>query len=183
MKLLKYENYEVTPSEELFLVKPFRDIYNKDKTKNHESFMQQIAYIYWMYDPRSSYADVLDEELRSKLVKEQEGLPNDFVPSNQLLKAIDVYKTLTTTTSQKLLESMRKAVAKVGEYLENVDLYAIDEKGKRIDSVTSIVAATDKVPNLAKKLIETERIVTAEITESARMRGGEEQAHAFEGGF
>lgn len=183
MKLLKYENYQVAPTEELFLVKPFRDIFNSDKSENHEEFMQQLAYVYFMYDPRSSYADIFDEEERSKQVIVQEGLRKNFKPSKDLNRAIEYYKKLTTTTSQKLLDSMRKSVAKIGEFLENVNLYAVDDKGKRLDNVSSIVAATDKIPNLAKKLIETEKIVEAEIVEKSRMRGGEEQAHAYEGGF
>ena len=78
---------------------------------------------------------------------------------------------------------MRKSIAKIGEFLENVNLNEVDDKGKAVYNVAQIVQATDKIPQLAKKLIETEKIVNAEITEQGRMRGGEEQAHVFEGGF
>lgn len=183
MKLLKYENYQVLPSEEIFLVKPFRDLYNKDKSENKEKFMQQLSICYFMIDPRSSYADIFDEGERLKKILSQEGLPKNFSISKDLKKAMEIYEELTTTTSQKLLESMRKAVKKIGDFLENVDLNAIDDKGRAKYNVSSIVQATDKIPALAKKLIETEKIVAAEIVENTRMRGGEEQAHAYEGGF
>ena len=78
---------------------------------------------------------------------------------------------------------MRKSIAKIGEFLENVDLYATDDKGKQVYNVSQIVQATDKIPQLAKKLIETEKIVNAEIAEQGRIRGGEEQAHTYEAGF
>lgn len=183
MKLLKYENYIVSPSEEIFLVKPFRDLYNADKSENKETFMQQLSIIYFMIDPRSPYQDIIDEEDRLNEIKEQEGLPNEYKIPPEVYKAMDIYKKLTTTTSQKLLDSMRRSVAKIGEFLESVNLYATDEKGKRVDSVSTIVAATDKIPNLAKKLIETEKIVDSEITEIGRARGGNETKSLFEDGI
>lgn len=183
MKLLKYENYVVSPSEEIFLVKPFRDLYNADKSENKETFMQQLSVIYFMIDPRSPYQDIIDEEDRLNEIKEQEGLPNEYKIPPEVYKAMDIYKKLTTTTSQKLLDSMRRSVAKIGEFLESVNLYATDEKGKRVDSVSTIVAATDKIPNLAKKLIETEKIVDSEITEIGRARGGNETKSLFEDGI
>lgn len=183
MKLLKYENYIVSPSEEIFLVKPFRDLYNADKSENKETFMQQLSVIYFMIDPRSPYQDIIDEEDRLNEIKEQEGLPNEYKIPPEVYKAMDIYKKLTTTTSQKLLDSMRRSVAKIGEFLESVNLYATDEKGKRVDSVSTIVAATDKIPNLAKKLIETEKIVDSEITEIGRARGGNETKSLFEDGI
>lgn len=183
MKLLKFENYQVLPTEEAFLVKPIRDLYNKDKSKNKEKFMQYISFIFHYVDPRSSYADIFDDETRKKKIMEQEGLSDDFKIDASLTKAISIYKELTTTTSVKLLDSMRKAIAKIGEFLENVDLYAMDEKGKPLYSVNTITAATDKIPVLAKKLIETEKIVASEIEQVGRVRGGEDADHAFEDGF
>lgn len=183
MKLLKYENYEVTPTPECFMIKPLRDIYNKDRTKNKEKFMQIISFIYHYCDPRSTYATVIDDEERRKQIVLQEGLPENFTPDAALIKAMETYKEVTTTTSVKLLDSMRKAIAKIGEFVENVDLYATDDKGKPLYTVSSIVQATDKIPMLAKKLIETEKIVASEIEETGRIRGGEDTAHAFEGGF
>ena len=183
MKLIKYENYQVLPTEELFLLKAFRSIFNKDKTKNKEHFMEVLSVVYFVYDPRSTYADIFDENERLEAVLEQEGLSGSFKITPEIRDAIEVYKQVTTTTSQKLLDSMRKSIAKIGEFLETVNLKEVDDKGKAVYNVAQIVQATDKIPQLAKKLIETEKIVNAEITEQGRMRGGEEQAHVFEGGF
>lgn len=183
MKLIKYENYQVVPADELFLLKDFRTLFNKDKSKNKEKFMEILSVIYFCYDPRSTYADIFDDDERLKEVKKQEGLDDSFEITPEIQKAIDTYRQVTTTTSQKLLDSMRKSIAKIGEFLENVNLYATDDKGKQVYNVSQIVQATDKIPQLAKKLIETEKIVNAEIAEQGRIRGGEEQAHAYEAGF
>lgn len=183
MKLIKYENYTISPTEECFYVKELREIFNKDKSATKETFMQTISYIYFFADPRSSYQDIIDDEERSETIIKEQAINKIDVNDSKIQKAIGVYIKLTTTTSQKLLDSMRKSVAKIGEFLENVDLYATDDKGKRIDSVSTIVSATDKIPNLAKKLIETEKIVESEITEVGRARGGNESKKVFEDGF
>lgn len=183
MKLLKYENYQVVPTEEAMLIKPLRELYVKDKSKDKEKFMQIASFIYHYCDPRSSYADIFDDEARKEAIITQEGMDPKFEITAKVQEAIETYKRVTTTTSQKLLDSMRKSIAKIGEFLENVNLKEVDDKGRSVYNVSQIVQATDKIPQLAKKLIETEKIVAAEIEEGSKIRGGEERAHAFEGGF
>lgn len=180
MKLIKYENYTISPADEIFYVKEFRELFNKDKTANKEKFMQTISFIYFFADPRSPFQDIQNEGERTAEIITQEGLTKDFAVPKKL---IETYRKLTTTTSQKLLDSMRKAIAKIGEFLENVDLDKTDDKGKPVYTIASVVQATDKIPVLAKKLIETEKIVNSEIMEVGRARGGNESKKVFEDGF
>ena len=182
MKLLKYENYVVSPTEEAFLIRPIRELFNSDKSETKEFFMQQLSYLYFMVDPRSSYSDVLDLEERKEMIIAQEGLPKGFEPSATLISAMESYKQLTTTTSMKLLNSMRIAIDKIGTFLEEVDLFAEDDKGRPKYNADRVTAMADKVPQLAKKLIETEKIVAAEIEQVGRARGGNESKKLFEDG-
>ena len=171
MKLLKYENYQVVPTEECFMVRPLRELFNEDTSTDKEFFMQQISYLYFMVDPRSPYMDILDEEDREEKVRVDCGLTIAF------------YKEITTTTSMKLLKSMRTSVIKVCDYLDDIDLYAEDKQGKPKYNIDKIISAIDKAPQLAKRLQETEKLVAQEITETSRVRGGEDSDHAFEDGF
>jgi len=57
-------------------------------------------------------------------------LPLDFKIDKDLKAAIDIYKQHTITTSYILLQRTKSAADKVGKFLEDVDLYAEDEKGK-----------------------------------------------------
>lgn len=184
MKLLKYENYQVTPSEELFLVKAFRVLYEKDTSETKDTFMDQLSFIFFVYDPRSSYADIFDESERIDRVIVEEGLSKKFRnPSKELTKAIERYKELTVTTSQKLLDSMRKAVARLGEFMENFNPYDAEDGLKQAQAAKQLSAIANDVPVLAKKLMETEKLVESEITEVTRIRGGQETAHAYEDGI
>lgn len=39
MHIIEYNNYEIKPTEEAFLIAPIRKLYNSDKTKTKEKFM------------------------------------------------------------------------------------------------------------------------------------------------
>lgn len=64
MKLFKYENYEIVISEEALMLKPFRVLWNRDKTSGKSKALQELSFIYFMYDPRSDYMFIIDEEVR-----------------------------------------------------------------------------------------------------------------------
>lgn len=183
MKLLKYENFQVLPTEEAMLVKPIRDLYNKDKSKTKESFMQQISYMFHMIDPRSSYYSIEDVDDKKAQIIEQEGLPKDFKPSEQLLKAMDIYEKLIITPSAKALKSMLIHLDKIRDFIEKVDLFATDDKGRPIFSADRVAATVDKLPSITKKITEAQKMVEAEIIEVGRARGGNETKALFEDGI
>ena len=173
MKLIEYINFEIKISDEALLVKPIRLLYNKDRSKNKEQFIRQMSYLYFYADPRSSYNYITNDEERSKAIIAQEGLPKDFKPSEGLEKAISIYRQLTTTTSLLLLQDTRIAVDKVRDFLRNVDLNLLDDKGKPVYTINSITATIKQIPQLAKDLAEAEKLVTKEIEEQGRARGSQ----------
>lgn len=146
MHVLEFINYEVVPTEECFMIKPIRDLYNKDTSDNKETFMKQLSVIYFMADPRSSYNYILDLDDRFQAIKEQEGLPKNFKIDKQLQSAIDIYKEHTTTSSSLLLESTKIAVEKIRTFLRDIDLTKTDDKGKPIYTINSVTAAIKQIP-------------------------------------
>ena len=75
MKLIEYDNYQLKLSDEAYLVRPIRKLFNQDRSSTKEKFWQQISYLYFMTDPISSYMYIIDPEERAKEIKIQEGLP------------------------------------------------------------------------------------------------------------
>ena len=117
------------------------------------------------------------------MIKLQEGLDADFKIDEKLQEAMECYRQHTITTSTLLLEDARAAVDKVRKFLTEVDLNKVDIKtGKPIYTVNTITAALRQLPQLAKDLQETEKIVTKEIEAVGRARGGNERKKAFEDG-
>ena len=183
MHIVEMVNYEIVPTQECFLIKPLRQLFNADRSKTKEKFMQQLSVVYFMADPRSSYNYITDEKDRLKLIIEQEGLEPDFKIDSKLQEAIDWYKKHTLTTSALLLEDARTAVDKVRQFLRDVDLNATDEKGKPKYTINSVTAALKQIPQLAKDLKETEKILTLEIEEAGRARGGNDSKSLMDDGI
>ena len=182
MHLIEYDNYEIKISPEALLVKPIREIWEKDKTKNKESFLSQMSFMFFMIDPRSTYSYITDLAERADEIIMQEGLPRDFQPTEDLKKAMEVYEKHTITSSYALLEAAKIAVDKVGKFLKEVDLNTLDDKGKPVYTINSITSAIKQIPQLAKDLVEAEKVVAKEIEEKGRARGGNNKT-IFDDGF
>lgn len=182
MKLVKYESYQLKIEDELLLLKPFRVLFNADRTQNKDKFMNFLSIIYFTYDPRSDYSYIVDDELRLKEVCDSNGFE---VPkfSKQELECISLYKKLTATISTELLRSTKIAVDKVRQFLENIDLEATDDKGKLLYPINTVTSAIKQVPQLAKEVREAEKAVAREIEEQGRARGGNENKKIFEDGI
>ena len=154
MKLFRYEGYKLHISEEAFVLKPFKELWNRDKTKNKDKALQELAYIYFMCDPRSDYQYIVDEEDRSKAIKEGEGIEPKWKPDNKVIEAMKFYKQFKPV-SALLLEDTRVAVDKLRKLLREMDLTEVDDKGKPIYTLNSITTTIKQIPALVKDLNET----------------------------
>lgn len=171
MKLFKYEAYKVFISEEAFALKPFRRIWNRDKSASKTTAINELSYVYFMEDPRSDYQYLVDRDERSKAIKEGEGLPESWEPDRLVKEALEFYSSFKSTSSL-LLEDTRVAIDKVREFLKTVDLNMLDDKGKPIYTINSITSTIKMIPQLIKDLDDAEKAIAAEMREhSGKVRG------------
>lgn len=175
MKLFRYEGYKLHISEEAFVLKPFKELWNRDKTKNKDKALQELGYVYFMCDPRSDYQYIVDEEDRSKAIKEGEGIEPKWKPDNKVIEAMKFYKQFKPV-SALLLEDTRVAVDKLRQLLRNIDLTEVDDKGKPIYTLNTVTATIKQIPSLVKDLDEAEKAIAKEIMESDKVRGAQEKS-------
>ena len=180
MHLIDIVDYKVEPSEELFLIKGFRDFYNSDKSENKEHFFQMLSFVYYMADPRSSLSYITDDEERKAYIIEQEGIKK--INQKMANTLIEEYKKHVITSSYLLLQDTKLAVDKVREFLRDVDLKEVDDKGKPIYTINSITSAIKQCSELTKTLREQENIIAKEIDDNTTVRGGSEYNNEFEEG-
>lgn len=171
MKLVRIVNYKLEIEEELLLLKPFKELYKSDKSKEKSKFFDFLTIVYYTYDPRSDYNYITNEEERLKEVCISNGLDIPKFTTKET-ECIELYKQLTTTISSALLKSTRVAIGKVQEFLENLDMYATDDKGKPLYGINTVTSAIKQIPSLVKEVLEAEKVVAKEIEESGRARGG-----------
>ena len=175
MKLFRYEGYKLHISEEAFVLKPFKELWNRDKTKNKDKALQELAFIFFMCDPRSDYQYIVDEEERAKAIKEGEGIDSKWKPDNKVIEAMKFYKQFKPV-SALLLEDTRVAVDKLRQLLRNIDLTEVDDKGKPIYTLNTVTATIKQIPSLVKDLDEAEKAIAKEIMESDKVRGAQEKS-------
>ena len=175
MKLIKYEDYQIKLADEAFLVRPIRRLFHQDRSERKENFWRQIAFMYFMVSPASSYSYIIDMEERAAEVIKQEGLPEDFKPSELLREAMEIYRKLTITPSQELLQSSIIGAKKVGDFLRTVDLTEEDDKGKPKYQVSSITSALKDVEKIVSSLQTLQKKVEQELeADEGKARGSQE---------
>lgn len=175
MKLFKFEGYNLTISEEAFMLKPFKELWRRDKSKNKEKALQELAYIYFMEDSRSDYQVYIDKEERSAQVKLGEGMPESWKPDKAVLDAMQFYSSFKSE-SALLLEDIRVAITKLREFIKTIDLSATDDKGKPIYTLNTYTATIKQIPDLITSLDEAERTIAKENIQSDKVRGSVEKA-------
>lgn len=176
MKLIKYEDFQIKLADEAFLVRPIRRLFNADRSERKEQFWRQISFLYFMISPASSYSYILDMEERAAEIIKQEGLPDDFRPSDMLKEAMEIYRKLTITPSQKLLESSLIAADTVSKFLKNPHiLEEEDDKGKPKHTVSEITRALRDVEGIINSLQSQQKKVEQELQDDAgKARGAQE---------
>lgn len=176
MKLIDFDGLDFKIADEALLISPIREMFQKDKSKKKEDFWKQISYMWFMCDPRSSYMYIVDPEQRAKEIKKQEGLGEEWMPSELLKNAMDIYKNMTVTSSSILLESMRKGVDTIRRFMDGINLFDVDKNGKPIYQVSTITSTLRQIPELAKALADAEKSLAKDFATDDKARGTAEKA-------
>ena len=174
MKLIQYSDYQIKLADEAFLVKPIRKLWHQDRSERKEKFWQQMAVLYFVYSSASNYNYIQDEEERLKEVLSQEGI-TDFKPSQDFKDAVEIYKKLNITPSQRLLDDCLVAANTVGKFLREIDLREEDRNGKPKYQVSQVVAALKNVEGIVSSLQSLQKKVDQELADNAgKARGTQE---------
>lgn len=155
MKLFKYEGYEVKVAPEALTLKPFKKIWDRDKSKTKERAIQEFGFLYFYCDPRSDYQYIIDSEDRLEAVKKGEGFPEDWKPDATLMKAIEFYSSFDTPSAM-LLRAASEAVDKVQKTLK--ELEPDDTK-----SLKDYLTALKMIPEVAAMMKDAEKALNEEM--------------------
>lgn len=180
IKLFRFENYKLKISEEAFTIAVFRDIWERDKTKDKRIALAELGYVYHFADPRSDYQSIVSEIERENAIIEGEGLLK-WKPDELVKDAIEYYCKFKPMASY-LLEDTRTAIDKVRKFLAGIDLNAVDEKGKPIYAINTVVNAIKQIPVLIKEFDEAEKALNKDLQAVSKMRGNSEKT-IMEDGF
>lgn len=175
IRLFKYEGYKVTVEPEALMLVPFKALWDRDTSADKRKAMQELAFIYFMCDPRSDYQYLIDDEIRETEIKKGEGMPDNWKPDAEVKRAMAFYKSFVPV-SAGLLEDTKVAVEKLRKLLREVNLEDKDKNGKPIYTLNVITQTIKQVPTLAKDLDEAERALSRDIINDSKARGSQVKA-------
>ena len=132
--------------------------------------------MYFMVSPSSSYSYILDMDERAAEIIRQEGLPEDFRPSEMLREAMETYRKMTITPSQNLLDASLVAANTVSKKLRDPNiLNEVDDKGKPKHTISEITRSLRDVEGIVASLQHLQKKVEQELEEQGgKARGTQE---------
>ena len=167
MKLFKYEGYEVRVAPEALALKPFKKLWDRDKSKVKEKALAELAFLYFYCDPRSEYQYIIDDEDRMTAVKEGLGFAAEWKPDKQINDAITLYKTFEAPSST-LLRVALEGVDKVQKLL--AELNPDDTK-----TLKEYLTVLKMIPEVASMIKDAEKAINDEM-QYGEARGSQEKA-------
>lgn len=178
MRLFTRRDYKLVVEPIVFTIKAFKKLDTRDRTVGKTQLEKELSFIYFVYDPRSDLQFIVDEQERIEKAKELIGFEPKFKIDSDLQKAIDVYISMTETSSSLLLKDIKVGVDKLRNYLRDAD---VDH-----DSFDKYTKALKELIPMSQKISEVERSVIKEIEELSDMRGNKQQTlldQGFDGLF
>jgi transcriptional regulator with PAS, ATPase and Fis domain len=165
MNLFDLKNWKLEIKPEAFTIKAFKVLIDRDKSKDKNIALQELAYIYHMCDNMSPSASFLDEESRHNDVIKKVIKVKNWKPDNAVKEAMEVYKEMEETVTSRYLESVKIALSKVDKYFREFE----DPDSASIKRVDDMIKGS---MNTVKSVRELEKLVKQDKESSDILRGG-----------
>lgn len=185
MKLFKLENYKVTVEPEVFTLKPFKDLLDRDKSKLKTRTFAEIAYVYHTADLKSDFAIITDKDEKKDAIKRRLVLEDGWEPDELVEAAIELYTERTITPQMKIFQDAMTAAIDMGEYLADAKnlLRERTDNGSVVTTAATISSALKAIPQVIKDLKTIESEVIREQSNMTEKNIGSRTLNTYEDGF
>lgn len=165
----KHLNLTIDPI--LYTLGPFKKLWDRDKSKNKYIAKQEIAFVYFNNDYKSTFFEEPDTEVREKLVTEFlfEDHPK-WKPDPLVRAAEDFYRQQRETFSLRLLQDIMYGLNQLRKQFREPDA----DMKKFVDTV-------EKVPKLLAALEQVEKRIKKEQESGNTLKGGKEKSMYADG--
>jgi len=171
MRLLDLKNSKVIVSPEAILIPEFKLIWERDKSKDKDTAIRELAYIYFTCDYKSPYLTSMGKERVRLAVSKDFMKDSSYKPDKEIEDAMYKYKNLQYTPSMRLLEASIATIYNLTDYLENVDLQERDKNGKPIYKPTDVTNSLKSIGGIVESLNKVREQVEREQTTKGTLRG------------
>jgi len=167
MKLIDLEGRKPVIDPAALVIKEFKTIWVRDKTKDKAQALREITYIYFQTDYMSPYRNYIGAERINK-IKEAVQLDPAWEPDKEVQAAIERYKSLQITPSLGLLEDAETAVQKLRGYFRDTDI----TRSRDGSAAKNLIMNLKQLGDIVKSLKALRDLVEHEQYEATAIRGG-----------
>ena len=173
MNLFELDGDIVKFSPQALALKPFKELWKRDRTKDKGVAFAELALLYYIVDYRSTINYIVDEESRITEAMKYIDLPSKWKPDSKFQDAKELYINLQKTPALEHLEALRVGLDKTNRYCRDTDLNERDEKGKPIHNPRTIQSMARDAEKTLESLEKVEDRVKKQIENKAELSGNQ----------
>ena len=181
MNLFQMIEYNLHISEEAYSLSAFKKIVDADKSKDKETAMKELAFVWFMSDIKSDYNYILNEKDKQEEVIKDLQLLKSWKKSKNVQDAMDFYKSRSKTVSSTILENSLFIANTLSNKMKKLVMNDIEDT-LSIKDIESISKGLTQMPGIVIALQKLENTVIKEQTEKSSNVGSQEKA-MFEDGL
>lgn len=170
MSIFTLKDGKVQVDPESLTIPEFREIYERDVSKDKSIAFNELCYVYHMADYKSIYNNYGDSEKTTKILNDY-FKTSKWSPDQVIIEAVIKYRSLQETHSMKLLRAARKAVDKLVIHYDTVDLTLINAKGDLINKERDLSFSLGNIGKIAESLDKVEEKIKKEMLKDTKVRG------------
>lgn len=158
---------------EILLIKEFKALSDRDKTKNKSRLWKELTYIYLAIDWKSLYNQYSEQERHQEALADS-GITEEEFNDPLFREACRKYKSLQESNkSIKMLKAAMNAADQFIDYFTDiVDLNERDISGKPIFTAEKVMKEVGMLNKVHEELITLENRVKKELAEKSTLRAG-----------
>lgn len=158
---------------EILLIKEFKALSDRDKTKNKTRLWKELTYIYLAIDWKSLYNQYSEQERHTEALADS-GITEAEFNDPLFREACRKYKALQESNkSIKMLKAAMTAADQFIDYFTDiVDLNERDVNGKPIFTAEKVMKEVGMLNKVHEELIALENRVKKELAEKSTLRAG-----------
>ena len=180
MRLFLIEKNIVVPNPAALTIKEFKEVWLRDKSKNKEQALKELAFTYFLADYKSVYLSVPAEE-REQTIIEDIFEDNYWKPDKAVQAAVLKYQALQEVPTMRLLSSAQESLEQLVTFFKSKDLLnRLDKSGKPVYKPKDITSAMAETARVAEALDSLYAKVKRELDIKGKIRGDNQTLGEYE---
>lgn len=172
--LFVIENNIAKPNVETLLISPFKEIWDRDTSKDKSIAIKEFTYIELITSKKKSNPFVgYSDSIRGSKIIESIQLPKGWSPDALVLGAIDKIEEFNTNASPNYLayKDSMEALNTTRKFLKEIDLSERNRSGMPVYKPVDIYGAIEKVEKAIISLNSLKERVEQEMFDAVKTKG------------